>query len=728
MLARGSMALGIAVQTLTEEAERSDHPSRNPILARATLIVGPPRIGKTCWAIRRAWRTSLDLSPCSIFYFHANDDPVSLHVLSSKLGRRENCIIIIDDIHIDKSKWAYRVRSFLDERPDTVWVVGIARDESVAASLGIDEEQIALAPFPMDEVIDLFLKRLAFATPDLRAVAALEAGLDPALGREMERRGRSAPSPEEFVRKIRRWNEEGVEEALRQAKDKLGEQGYQTYKGLLPFGSTAFPVERKFLTNMAGTDSDAIGEMLRKQYCRIVQDETKLQSTEHPFQVRRTLRYWDKHGTEEQTARGFAVPYLTPDADKPLKRKPITISKAALGRYVQSSENPVEILGALSQHAEWAGVLEPMRDAAQHLYETVSDEKLREEARKIAFKFSRTAYPGDEPADHQKFEKTLREVNLDWCETARRLAEQSGEDFHAGNRLDLILYEEAYIHYLFGEYDVATALFRNSVDAGLKAIARALTSSERTEKTVERARFALANIWISGLLEKHSILRGHLQDAVTGKYQVDVEWIIETVAGIQAIYHELTAAWMEGPEGLATGKPYLNAAEKSLRPQHQFPDEGLSIDLRHERYQNFLKRHRFNAYMDSFVTPSWPWLFLSRRVSIRNPIDPTIDWREMVPLGDRDCRIEYSYQLGQLLFRAARGEEQKDLNPLRIAAMLRAAGSFEHLGDALLLAWKTTESAEKRGIAWFLANRVPDVGGNKLPKLALKALSAAGNA
>jgi hypothetical protein len=52
--------------------------------------------------------------------------------------------------------------------------------------------------------------------------------------------------------------------------------------------------------------------------------------------------------------------------------------------------------------------------------------------------------------------------------------------------------------------------------------------------------------------------------------------------------------------------------------------------------------------------------------------------------------------------------------------MLRAAGSFEYLGDHLLLAWRIAGAADERdAIAWFLRERVPQVGFNALPKLAL---------
>ncbi len=55
--------------------------------------------------------------------------------------------------------------------------------------------------------------------------------------------------------------------------------------------------------------------------------------------------------------------------------------------------------------------------------------------------------------------------------------------------------------------------------------------------------------------------------------------------------------------------------------------------------------------------------------------------------------------------------------------MLRAAGTFEYLGDHLLLAWRIARDADERSaIAWFLRERVPNVGCNALPKLALTQL------
>jgi hypothetical protein len=94
--------------------------------------------------------------------------------------------------------------------------------------------------------------------------------------------------------------------------------------------------------------------------------------------------------------------------------------------------------------------------------------------------------------------------------------------------------------------------------------------------------------------------------------------------------------------------------------------------------------------------------------------------KTLAPLSDRDSRIAYRYRQAELLLRAANGEQLVTPDALHVAAMLRAAGSFEYLGDHLLLAWRIAGAADERSaIAWFLRERVPQVRFNALPKLAL---------
>jgi hypothetical protein len=101
-------------------------------------------------------------------------------------------------------------------------------------------------------------------------------------------------------------------------------------------------------------------------------------------------------------------------------------------------------------------------------------------------------------------------------------------------------------------------------------------------------------------------------------------------------------------------------------------------------------------------------------------------FRELAPLSDRDSRTYYRYRQSALLFRAARGEKLQWIEPLHVAAMLHAAGSFEYLGDHLLLSWRLADSIEQRSaIAWFL-RRLPNVGFNKLSKTALSRLEGIG--
>lgn len=199
--------------------------------------------------------------------------------------------------------------------------------------------------------------------------------------------------------------------------------------------------------------------------------------------------------------------------------------------------------------------------------------------------------------------------------------------------------------------------------------------------------------------------------------------LAELVGEIATISHELAKARASGHEGLRTGLPFLDAARAALNPLHNFPNADLTIDLRESRYVDFLRRHHFNAWMHSLETSSWTWLFgmIRSRPAPPNVPPPSFELlKELAPLSDRDSRIGYLYRKAELLFRAAGGEPLVTSDALHVAAMLRAGGSFEYLGDHLLLAWRIAGSeGERRGIAWFLQQQVPKIGFNGLPKLAL---------
>jgi hypothetical protein len=336
-------------------------------------------------------------------------------------------------------------------------------------------------------------------------------------------------------------------------------------------------------------------------------------------------------------------------------------------------------------------------------------------------KVARTAYPRNENAYMAALAKDLR-----WWEAQHAAAANHPDEVCEERRLDFILYEEAYIHYLCERYAAAAALFREAVDAGFRAIDRALDPPRRTKNTIKRAQFALSNIWIAGLLERSAALRGHLRETLIGTPAATAERMTGLAQGIAATYRALAKASESGAEGLESGLPFLDAAREALRPEHQYPNTGLAIDLREKRYADFLRRHQLNAWVHSLETSSWSWLFgsASARVEVPDLPRPSLDTlKTLAPLSDRDSRIAFRYRQAELLFRAAGGERLATPDALHVAAMLRAAGSFEYLGDHLLLAWRIANAAdERRAIAWFLRERVPQVGFNGLPKLALSQL------
>ncbi|MBN1506913.1 MAG: hypothetical protein JW955_08705 [Sedimentisphaerales bacterium] len=190
----GSDQLGVQIDNLIEE-EACSTPSLP--LGWNTLIVGPPFIGKTCWAVRRAWRTCCDHVPSSILWFNAiRDGAEDLTFLDRNLALEEDYVIVIDDVHVVRANpgvWTYPAATFATRRPGRVRVLWIARDESIAESLNIGSERVKIDPFPIELVVGLFLERLKSLPRGLRIVAALEAGLDPALGRAIGNRHVKGP-------------------------------------------------------------------------------------------------------------------------------------------------------------------------------------------------------------------------------------------------------------------------------------------------------------------------------------------------------------------------------------------------------------------------------------------------------------------------------------------------------------------------------------------------------
>jgi hypothetical protein len=712
----GSSQFGVALDDLIDEEARS---SPSPTLGWNTLIVGPPYIGKTCWAVRRAWRTCCDRAPSSVLWFNAiKDSAEDLTFLNTNLPLEEDYVIVIDDIHAARANpavWTGPVADFVARRPGRVRVLWVARDESIAESLSVGSERVSIDPFPISLVVGLFLERINSAPLDLRVVAALEAGLDPALGRAMTSWTWDASLTYPVLAdKIRSANNARVRDTLSDIRNRLEKDDcYSAYLGLVPFGSIAFRVEERFVADMTHVGTAGLASLANIGVCTRSQDDTNLLLTEHPFQLRRTLEYVDERGTEPAAVQRFAQP----DTRHPAT----TLSEAVLCRYVQSSAAPADALRKLNEHAVWAGVLDAMASAARHLVEATSDDALREVAREIAMKLSRTAYPRNETAYVAALDQDLR-----WWEAQHAEAASHPDEFYAGRRLDFILYEEAYIHYLCERYADAATIFGAAVDAGFRAIDRALDPLRRTADTLRRAQFALSNIWVAGLLERSAALREHFYEALKGAPSAAAGRTTGLAKGIAATYRALAKASECGPEGFKTGLPFVNAAREALRPEHQYPNAGLTIDLRERRYTDFLRRHQLNGWLHSLETSSWSWLFGS--ASARGPVpdlpSPSLDTlKTLAPLSDRDSRIAYRYRQTELLFRAAGRERLATSDALHVAAMLRAAGSFEYLGDHLLLAWRTADTTdERRAIAWFLRERVPNVGFNRLPKLALNQL------
>ena len=217
-----SFRLGVALDDLIDEETRS---SPSPALGWNTLIVGPPHIGKTCWAVRRAWRTCCEQMPSSVLWFNAiTDNAEHLAFLDRNLPRDEHYVIVVDDVHFARANsgvWTRPMEAFVFHRPHRVRVLWVARDESIAASLSIGSEPAKIEPFPIVQVVGLFLERLKLVPLDLRVVAALEAGLDPALGRAMAHWTWDSLTYPTLAERVRKENNERVQQTLLEMSNRL---------------------------------------------------------------------------------------------------------------------------------------------------------------------------------------------------------------------------------------------------------------------------------------------------------------------------------------------------------------------------------------------------------------------------------------------------------------------------------------------------------------------------
>ncbi|MBI2685687.1 MAG: hypothetical protein HYX27_05170 [Acidobacteria bacterium] len=156
--------------------------------SRSVLVYGPPRIGKTCSAVRQAWQwlelhkngRTIDQPPPHVFLLNASrDEPELVSGLAPRVELPS--LFVIDDIHFagDRIKeWVAHIASVKEANPATR-VIWIARDEGVHSKLGSPRPD--LCRFDITKTLDLFKRKLSAARKPHLIVTVLETGLDPGI-------------------------------------------------------------------------------------------------------------------------------------------------------------------------------------------------------------------------------------------------------------------------------------------------------------------------------------------------------------------------------------------------------------------------------------------------------------------------------------------------------------------------------------------------------------------
>lgn len=695
-------------------------------LSRPVLIYGPPNVGKTCWAIRQAWHWMQQQTgyATALLVNASRDKPDLLALLVEELPPNASILFVIDDIHFareDLRIWVESldaVRTYHTNRVDTIW---ISRDPSLQEKLKTSTiSQLELRPFPIDRVIMLYTRVLQNYEPWQRVIAAFETGLDPRITREAI--PKTPPHVEDFNRyeEFAKWVKHEVHRYLRWRLDEtqkvLGE-AYKTYLLLLPTGSISYPLEATFLGELGASATRAVEERGLGTFV----DGDRIALTEHPFQIWLLLQ-----ALQSRHENAYAHTLL----EQRFPNYPITVtlSDAVFARYLSRRDSIPELtkrLDKLANYAEWAGTRESVAKALRFLLgreDWTRDGAIRDLANRWYRKLTRTSYPDDEST----FMQVLHEDRMQWM-AERGVAEQTPDCKSGNNRLDTILYEIGYIDSLAEYYDQAKEFFSLSVEAGLAAIARGIQAQPNTPERTDGAN-ALAHIWIAGMLERSAPLRQLLRKALDGQHTNALQQEMNRLATeIASIHVRLATANRATRENSA--ELYLSALQ-AIRPSWRPPATG-TLFQRTEQMEDALGRHERNAWAHALETSCWPVLFGLGVKRIPTTVPPFGgDYQPAFPPPAPPVGLPaYRDQGIALLYRWADDPTADDLEEKAIltAALRRAGGGFEYLGETVLLAWRCASSEETaNALAWYLECRVPTVGFNGLPKAALRHLTNIG--
>ncbi len=704
------------------------------------LIYGPPNVGKTCWTIRQAWHWLKDKGPnANVFLLNAiRDKPEYLIKLVEDLVPEVEVLYIVDDIHFayfDLETWESSLNHAMKDRGSHVHVVWITRDRSIASKFVEEPEPF---PFPIERVLKLYTIQLKHYLPWQRVIAVFETGLDPFLARVIKNWRfpiTQELSKDSFV-DFTTWLEKKVKEYTRNRLTNLEKflerAAYNTYLTLLPFGSISRPLEIEFL-NQTSIPSDIdieaiIDAGLASRSNR--DDEDRIALTEHPFQIGQALR-----ALKGMIANSFAQDLLRKRFPRcPDTNLPETIFALYLSQKLTFPEfrKSVEDLG---NFAEWSGIVEPFAKALQILLGFDDWEDNREVKNSITVwcrKLTRKSYPDDKLGDDAEQQQLRQALNIDHIELKREcsIAESAEKRKSGNNRLDYILYEIGFLDYFQGRYDEAAIMFSRSVQTGLDTIKRGMYAGPQKTEEWRDGSYALANIWISGALMHIAILRSRLRQAIiTGKdsYRTFSEDVNYHINQLDSIHQKLFIANRAPQEDSAI---LYSKALQTLCPTWQPPDGGQPIPRSSKipGMNEALARHERNVWLHAIEASCLPVLYgiYSRRVHTNLP-SPDEEYEITLPLPApviglplaRQQKVEALYHWTEKSKNRVKLEEET----LCAAALMRASGNLEGLGDAVLLAWRCASLEKVDALSWYLQHRIPDLGCNDISKLALKALN-----
>ncbi len=739
LIAEHADYFGIPVRTVLQErvTERISAPS----VESHELIVGPPNVGKTCWAFQAAadWERSAGAGSRTAFLVNTSRITAELVRDATQIALPGDSILIVfDDIHFQQENaenWIASALGGLARRKGitkTVWIarnLGVAeRIKSGLAGAGFTRP-LESRNFGLEKVLELYLERLDNFPLWQRLLLALEAGLDPRLGHDLqisESAVRGAPTRSR-IEGLESWLRSNLRnrsgQHLTQVDRMAGSRNsYHAYLRMLPFGTLNFPLHVRTLEAIGVGSIVDVEHLVEAGWCAYAGERGQRRVlTTHPIQARRILD--DLESFPDRKVR--MVGATGGGALGPLHER-------VFGRYLRERHKSGELESAVTQlqhHAEWAGVRGPLADGLGAL---LSDKAFamgtagRATLERAWLKLRRTTFPADD-----LFVDDLNVAKQRWVD---RLVEIEPGGLVAGNdRKDHILYEIGYIDLLVGNYAEAESRFAESVEAACRLVATGMTDRSLRKAAAN----ALSNVWVSQLCLDQARAQQWLADRLAGRPRRDKPCAV--AARRAAVIHRELVRIVEHLRAKRVASRALwrhfEAALDVLDAPWESPRSGTAYraDDLATAAVGWLRRHEYNAWAHAIRSASWPKLYgVGRSSSLPSEFAaPPHGYRapEWMPQDVEPSSFyytEYVHTLEQWM----RGRVPKGRGrnaAYQFLALQRRTEHYENLSDQVLLAWHLSDQKQaQKYLAWYLRHRVPRVGGNELGVLAIRNLEKAG--